>query len=271
MEIRNEIHSGRVILSAETGAGLIRTGLDFNPNGNLDLYHSPSNAIRLSIEDIGSMGIHSNLNTDTDTRELLFLHQDGTERGTIGHLASNDLSLINRIPGGALSLQAEQGGGGLANVLFADPDGNTTLYGNNVSGLGAWDRTGLANTTGGFVIDSVANVFPVGFNILPGRTITANQTIDGDFIGRFWEKTAGGAITITLDNDAAIPNGGTIMVANLDTEAMSVDEGSGVTLQWLDGSGATVTGNRTVAGLGSVISIRKRNSTNFQIWGNGIS
>ena len=271
MEVRNQIDSGTLILRGNNAASAVREFLEGDPDGGVTIGYPLQNVTRLETIASGGLALRSNLNTDTEQRAVIFQHQDGTERAIVGHITDDDFEIINRIHGGAIHIQAENLAGTLTQIMFADPEGNLTLYGNGVSGLGAWDRTGLANTTGGFVIDSVANVFPVGFNTLPGRTITASQTIDGDFIGRFWEKTSGGAATITCDNDAAIPNGGTIMIANIDTEVMSVNEGAGVTLQWLDGSGATVTGNRSVAGLGSVISIRKRNSTNFQIWGNGIS
>ncbi len=160
---------------------------------------------------------------------------------------------------------------GSDNAIVASQGGDTTLYGNGIAGIGAQDRTAAGALTGGVVIDSVANPFPVGFNVIPGRTITTNQTVTDDFIGRLWEKTAGGAITITLDDDSDIPIGATIMVANIDTEAMSIDEGAGVTLNWFDGSTAGgATGNRTLAS-GGIVTIRKRLNTLWQIWGNGLS
>ena len=86
-----------------------------------------------------------------------------------------------------------------------------------------------------------------------------------------WEKTAGGAITITLPNDSNIPSGSTIMVANEDTENISINAGGGVTLRWFDGStSGGATGNRTLAS-GGVVTIRKSNNTEYYIWGNGLS
>jgi hypothetical protein len=74
-----------------------------------------------------------------------------------------------------------------------------------------------------------------------------------------------------LPNDANIPLGATIMLANYDTENISVNAGGGVTLRWFDGTtSGGATGNRTVAS-GAVVTIRKRSNTEFGIWGNGIT
>lgn len=250
--------------------------------GDIDLISGPSSGITLNPAGIlrllasvlpGIVDIFADGATDTEQHLIQLKDSGGNIKGTWGWTSTEaKMHIENLINGQDFELRGENFGGSPRTYFFADPDAETTyLYGGNLPGIGAQDRTAAGATTGGVVIDSVANPFPVGFNVIPGRTITTNQTMDDDFIGRMWEKTSGGAIIITLPNDSNIPAGATVMVCNIDTEAISINAGGGVTLRWFDGStsGGAI-GNRTLAS-GGVVTIRKSNDTNFQVWGNGIS
>ncbi len=258
-----------VIENQMTGGAIeLRSG----PSSSIDLL--PGATLRLIASILpGIVDVFADGATDTEQHLIQLKDSGGNIKGTWGWTSTEaKMHIENLINGQDFELRGENFGGSPRTYFFADPDAETTyLYGGNLPGIGAQDRTAAGASTGGVVIDSVANPFPVGFNVIPGRTITTNQTMDDDFIGRMWEKASGGAIIITLPSDANIPNGATIMVANIDTENLSVNAGGGVTLRWFDGStSGGVIGNRTVAS-GGVVTIRKSNLTNFQIWGNGIS
>ena len=219
----------------------------------------------------GTFRVLSDGNTDTEKRMIQLEDSSGNVRGEWGWTNTEArMHLENFVNGQDFELRGRTFGGNPRTFFFADPDAETTfLYGGDLPGIGAQDRTAAGASTGGVVVDSLSNPFPVGFNVIPGRTISTNQTMDDDNIGRMWEKGSGGAITITLPNDTNIPQGATIMIANIDSENMTINPGGGVTLTWFDGAGGQV-GGRTVA-QGAVVTIRKANNTNFQIWGNGIT
>jgi hypothetical protein len=218
-----------------------------------------------------SVDVFADGNSDTEPHTIFLKGSSGNIKGEWGWTsAETRMHLVNNINGQDFELRGFNFGGSPRTFFFADPDAETTfLYGGDLPGIGATDRTAAGASTGGIVVDSLSNPFPVGFNVIPGRTISTNQTMDDDNIGRMWEKGSGGAITITLPNDTNIPQGATIMIANIDSENMTINPAGGVTLTWFDGTGGTV-GGRTVA-QGSVVTIRKANNTNFQIWGNGIT
>ncbi len=238
------------------------------PNGGVTLYQN--DLIRYSQTSFGFRCVADG-NSDTEDLEIEFSRQNLTTRASLGFDSSSLFAIRNEIDSGQIACYGRDSGSLLSPIWVGDPDGALTFYHDGIQVAGTQDRTATAASTAMFITDSVSNSFPVGFNVIPGRTITTNQTLDGDFIGRMWEKTAGGAISITLPNDADIPSGATIMVANEDTENISINQGTGVTLRWFDGStSGGATGNRTLAS-GGVVSIRKSNSTEFYIWGNGLS
>jgi len=221
----------------------------------------------------GQVDVFADGNTDTEAHYIQLKDSSGNIKGSWGWTATQTrMHIQNLINGQDFELRGENFGGQPRTYLFADPDAETTfLYAGNLPGIGAQDRTAAGASTGGVVVDSQSNPFPVGFNVIPGRTISTNQTLDDDWIGRMWEKATGGAITITLPNDTNIPQGATIMLGNIDTENISINQGGGVTLRWFDGTTTSgLIGNRTLAS-GGVATIRKSNNTNFQIWGVGLS
>ena len=110
---------------------------------------------------------------------------------------------------------------------------------------------------------------PAGFNVMPVYEIDAADTFDLAHNGMLWHKDAGGAVTYTCANDATIPQGATYVVANEDTENVTIADGS-ITLRWFGGTGAPSTGDRTLA-QGGVATVYKYADAEFWIWGIGIS
>jgi len=100
---------------------------------------------------------------------------------------------------------------------------------------------------------------PTEFPLLAAGTLA--QTMEGQ-IGRF--TGAGGVVTVP--SLTAGTNIGFIQAGS----GAAVLTASGVTINWLDGSGAAVTGNRTVAP-NSIVHLRYETALLVDIWGNGIS
>lgn len=136
-----------------------------------------------------------------------------------------------------------------------------------------WHQAGISGTdvTSASVFDDGGGEFNVGYNETAEIIVAAPRTIGIIDIGKFLRRSASTSRVITINNDSAIPVGGSAMVHNDHTTGtLTIVEGS-ATLEWVDGSGvAPLTGTRTIAYNG-VVTIRKKSSTVWQIWGNGIS
>jgi hypothetical protein len=164
--------------------------------------------------------------------------------------------------------------GGITEANLVDKSASETIS-------GAWTFTGIPILdapvtvadfgTGGRVKDGGDTARPIGFNVMPAYEIDAADTFDLAHNGMLWHKDAGGAVTYTLDNDADIPQGATFVIANRDTEDITIAEGVGVTLYWMDGGGVTPPdGNLTLAEAG-VCTVYKYSDTVYLAWGNGLT
>jgi hypothetical protein len=77
-------------------------------------------------------------------------------------------------------------------------------------------------------------------------------------------------MTVRLPNDPDIPVGGTFLILNDAAGNLTIDD-FGTTLEWVEGNGAApTTGNRTLA-RNSICTVRKKSSTVWQVWGNGLT
>lgn len=95
-------------------------------NGAVRLYH---NAIqRFLTQASGVASVRSDGNTDSETRRLVYEHQDGTDRAAIGHAGSGELQIENFIHGSAVRITAEDAGGVEQSLFYSDPDGIGRLY-----------------------------------------------------------------------------------------------------------------------------------------------
>lgn len=126
--------------------------------------------------------------------------------------------------------------------------------------------TGSDFGTGGKVKDGTDTARPIGFNVLPVYEIDANDTFDLAHNGFLWHKDAGVAVTYTCANDATIPQGATYVVHNDDTETLTIAQGTGVTIYWLEAGTAPAAGNVTVS-QGGIVTVYKYSDTEFWVWG----
>jgi hypothetical protein len=155
----------------------------------------------------------------------------------------------------------------------------TTWTSNTVTSLELRNSFTSGNTTSAAVSDNNGTLFNVGYNETPlcddvGVNIdTGSFTLSNLCIGKMISRTVGTSRTLTIDNVASIPVGATVLVHNGSSGGtFTIAIGTITNLDWIDGSGTlpTRTSNRTLDN-NSIATLRKVNSTTWQIWGNGIS
>jgi len=174
--------------------------------------------------------------------------------------------------------------GGSDGVDVKGTDGNDKIVVNNgvqCIGTGTEAAFGTAvvgssfKTTRLSVYDDTGTAHSAGYNETPQGNSGAlssggTYVVDIDDIGFFLTRTTSVATTIEFGTMVTVPTGATVLVHNDATGTCTISV-SGMTLEWVDGSGgAAPTGNRTLA-RSSVATLRKKSGSVWQIWGNGIS
>lgn len=130
----------------------------------------------------------------------------------------------------------------------------------------------LGNTTGAEVRTHANEFHDVGLNVLPQFGVNTSDTLEARHCGHFTGKTNTTARTITLaaSGDTDFPVEGVVTIANVNNSGnISINQGSGTTLRWCDGTGTT-DGNRTL-GPGGIATVYRYSTTLYVIWGAGLS
>ena len=115
----------------------------------------------------------------------------------------------------------------------------------------------------------------IGFGYGQEARVVINRdknVIAYDDIGKYIPVT-GSSVTISLPADANIPVGGSFIVHNDGTGSVTITETTGTTnaIEHIDGSGSDSTATSYSLARNSICTIRKKDGTRWQIWGNGIS
>lgn len=180
LHIRSQNHGGTIILEAETSGDVLRNLIVGNPASNVTLYYA--GVERFETEGSGIVSLKSNGNSDTETRFLQLLHQDGTARGFMGHPASNHLHLRNQIHGGQVIIGAEDAGGVLRTLFLSDPDAGGGLYrqglevARTVTAANGGFEVNNTSTGSGFERVLTESDLGGGFNAAQTATFTVNNT-----------------------------------------------------------------------------------------------
>lgn len=102
--------------------------IDLNPNGTGLVRLKYNNLLRLVTAASGAVEVRSDGNTDAENRWVEFTHQDGTNRGYVGHTASSILFLQNNISSGLVEIDGQNAGAANRALFQGDPDGAVSLY-----------------------------------------------------------------------------------------------------------------------------------------------
>ncbi len=131
--VSNEMHGGSITLRGQDNAGATQVLLSADPDGNAQLNYN--GIIRIDAAVAGQALIRSDTSTDTETRALVLMHQDATQRAVIGHLGDATLTIRNTIHGGEVFVQGEDTGGVVRDMIRGDPDGDLNFYQPSVEDL----------------------------------------------------------------------------------------------------------------------------------------
>lgn len=245
-----------------TGLGVI---LAANP------IHATSVASAASFRSIGDAATWS-----TADSYISFYDSDESEHGLqIGTLASDGTASRIAARLGNLNLYA-------SNTLTASISATTTTWTSNtitslvlrapLSISGATTTATVGDVTSGQQYNVGYNESPTANHVLEDIN-TGSRIIDKKYIGKFISRTTSTSRSVTLDVDATIPVGASVLVHNGSSSGtLTIVNGTITNLDWIDGSGSlpSRTINRTLS-YNSICTLRKVNETTWQIWGNGIT
>lgn len=150
-------------------------------------------------------------------------------------------------------------------------NGSVILFNDAVEQLQTQDNDAAYTTSGAQVKDHGGTFRDIGYNVMPVVEQDTALTFNEAQVGAIVHKDAGGAITYTLPSGvsgAIPPVGATIMIANEDTETITISAAG--TLRWFEGAGTPSTGNRSLDE-GGVCTVYHYANTEWWIWGNGLS
>jgi len=191
LRIRNLVHGAPVLIESEDLAGAVRILWLGDPDGIVEIHHPGSDTVRITSNSAGGATIRSDGDTDTETRQLTFAHQNNTSRANIGHVLDDTFIVRNRIHGGIVRLAAEQAGGAFRELLDGDPDGGLSGY-HPVSDAIVWRTETPAN--GGLEVDNQST--GAGFE----RVLTVSDLSGG--VEKAADETT--ATDIVLSDDSAL-------------------------------------------------------------------
>lgn len=211
--------------------------------------------------------IGTSTNSSTNAAHIeLYLSDDSTRQARFGTL--NGSSAVQVWSGlGDLTLFASNN-----QILNLNTTESLLTQGGSVNTM-RWHLANVSGiTTTASVYDNGAARRSVGFNETPAVTVSGTYLANTNDIGKYLTRTGTTAASVRVDELSHIPIGASFIVNNDNaSNTLTITTGTGVTLEWVDGSGsAPPTGTRTLA-YNSVATIRKKSATVYQIWGNGIS
>jgi hypothetical protein len=159
------------------------------------------------------------------------------------------------------------------NMLSALRDGSditqVILYAKNRTQIFTQVDTAAPATTGAQIRHADGNLYDIGMNVMPLVTVNSNITFARTHVGKLLlhnEATARDWTTPS-SSDTDLPIGSTINLINLDSGAVSIVEGSGVTVRRFDGTGAPDTGTHTLA-RGGIATLYRSAAGTWYLWGN---
>ena len=202
---------------------------------------------------------------------------DQDERINAGNLldifSTNNDSIIRSTgtaAGNDMFIQVNNGSNGIVIRNQAEVE----LYHGNVEQLSTQDNDAAGITSGAQVRAHDGTFRDVGFNTLEVETEDANVTIGAQHCGSVYLKDATTTRTVTLPSSSStdFPVHGITTLINATTSGnINVNEGSGTTLFYLDGSTRTDTAGGAVIGPGGVATVWREATNIFYIWGAGIT
>jgi hypothetical protein len=215
----------------------------------------------------GEVAIFKGTSTGTTNQVYItFRESNNTEIMRIGDDQSGNSSFYFDYEGAASVFHRRQS----ASRIDIDSGGVNLYAGASVLSIETTDGNGSQDTSRARVKDLGGTSRNIGFNETPTVNLNTSRGITESDVGAFLTRTDPGAVVYTLSNSTDIPTGGSMFIHNDNaSNTLTIAEGT-ATLQWINGSGSSPpTGDRTVVYNG-LVTIRKKSTSVWQIWGSGI-
>ena len=256
--LRNQEHSGHVLLQGEDSGGSVVALVEGDPDGSATLYFAGTARLQTDTDGITVSGDDLRLsNSGAGATRIKAFNSEG---GFI-LLADGDTMQIR---------QSDASGADEDTWIAFANNGAVTLYNDNTAEFATQDSNASGNTSGAQVKDHGQTLRDVGFNVSPLTNVTAAYTLQDTTVGGVIRISSGtGDIDITTATTDLAPDGSMWTIVNESGSNNTIDANTGITLTWQDGAGGQ-TGGRTRAD-GGVATVYKRTDTQYLIWGNGLS
>jgi hypothetical protein len=247
LELHSQAEGGLVhVIGEQAGSGQVVMG-EFNPDGEVNLYHQ--GAIKFSTAANGIFSRGSVVTADPGTTEavdsrLVLQGLNATYNlAVIGYEGNNNLAFRNRMESGHVRLAASATGGTVRNLLIGDPDADVGLY-----QVGVEVARTLTAAAGGFQVNNTltgagfervltaTDLSGLSLNTLSDVTLTSPAT------GGVLYKSAGN----WLDTDAIEINPATLVTLKYGgVDVLETAPVSGAAYPYVLGSGGVIINNST--------------------------
>jgi hypothetical protein len=197
---------------------------------------------------------------------------------TLGDPATSDF-LELKSDAGLATLTTEAGSGirlyqGTEILMTCAANAGVSLYYNNVAQLTTQAINTGTQTSGAHIEDGFGTPTDVGFNQMQWYSVSGSLGQTNvewrRYSGQIMWHSSSTAHTWTTPTSTStiVPGGWVTTLINTGSGAVTVAQGTGVTLTWLDGSVGGTTGNRTLS-QGGIATLLRRTSGAYYIYGNG--
>jgi hypothetical protein len=196
LELHSQVEGGLIhVIGEQAGSGQVVMG-DFDPDGEVNLYHQ--GAIKFSTAANGIFSRGSVVTADPGTTEavdsrLVLQGLNATYNlAVIGYEGNNNLAFRNRMESGHVRLAASATGGTVRNLLIGDPDADVGLY-----QVGVEVARTLTAAAGGFQVNNTLT--GAGFE----RVLTTSDLVGVPSVFTFVKQANTDRVnnTVTADPD----------------------------------------------------------------------
>lgn len=215
-------------------------------------------------------------NLDLSSTTSIRMNNDVQIRGgemlRIYDVANQDFLEI-RHNGTSIGISAAGTGGGAEDIRISAGNSNAVILEyNTVDVFESQNHLTLGNTTGALVRHHDTNYYDVGMNVTPMFIEDSSLTLAAEHCGGYAYYDDGSNYNVSTPASTSLdfPVGGRFDVINRTGGVISITQGTGITLYWADGSGATfVTGQRSLSY--GWCTIVRHTANVFIVTGNGLT
>lgn len=268
--LRSEMHGAPVVLQGEDASGVNKTIYSGDPDGGASIFYT---GVEVGRTHAG--GIHIADSTAGNDPFIGWYSQSFAARQA--YIQANNASgllILSEMHGLPVSIQGEDAGGTIRNIVVGDPDGSSALYYAGTSEISTQGHSASGATSGAQVKDHGATLRDIGFNVLAAFNENASDVLEAQHCGSMQYSDDANPYTLTLAAvaDLDFPVGGVTHILNPGTDDYTITEGASTTLYYVDpGTGRTDTAGGCTIGPGGMATIWRAAAAVYYIWGSEIT